>query len=1028
MAKWQKLENDPKALPTSHLFHATIFDHLPPARVTVETETQHTLAWDVDAIFTSESKPMPAGSLNLYRWPGGYEGAELAGLENLLLAFASSSMMLLNDSVGAHPIHALLVANNQQALSLAFRMFEARPRLMTQPHGQGPFLGEVALHVLCANRQEQHACRLVRLMKTRLEKNEFEHALRTQTAGQFFEGPPMVLYGDSPLSYACIFGLKELVQQLLATGVVNLNEGHSKISGLLPLHAVAANGLCEMYTFMRGLGAELRASRNELTLEGRLTALPMGKIFELDACTPLQVAWVIGQKTMVQHIMQEQTAVLWKWGAVTAFQLDLNGIDSAGDGAHDCMELVGHPNASRATQEFILDSFMQGLVYKLFREKWNKYGYRIQYAWRTLDVVLTIAICALAFRLKWYTDYDVEATQTLAAATILLIAISAACEAWTTRLYWHNQVEKATHNDGNSLKTTTIMGRAFQWMNEFDLHLKAASYLFTLVAIVLYYFVISHNVEHKFPEEFIDADLESTLRRGLKGAGGADSNIEEEHILHTARLSAFVGYEPLVYLLLALASALKFFVTFQQIVMPFERVNVFILEIKAVLTGDLLVFMFIFGVAMGASFLMLLLMFPHHPQIDAPPQVPAFSNGWDSAMAIFNAGVVGAALEIKLDPAAFQALGIGQKANLVVFYACYFLYLIFALVLLLNLLIALLSDSFANIQIETILQTRLAFAKCLLRLELIAEAVGMETSGGTRTPSGTNVYEFRVVDKNAENGDYPFCPSEDMFREFETVEPEWATSFKQSIARQLETLTAQVEGNRAENVVPGDDVVTGAKLEPVTRARAQAAVELATERRDAGKATSAVESVGEDAQRNGGDIIPDLSFAANVVVLVECRLPERPPAPSERSDPFADAVESLLEALDEGLATLQGGSSDASARRTLLTQTEMLQALSSPGLAQLWACTLAAMDRTADQPFMKKLSVAVPQFHLPNEPIPVEFEGQTYEVQVPRGVRPGQKFEVELTSVQAFATAVTDAVSENVSRLAPKGQGRSLAL
>ena len=44
----------------------------------------------------------------------------------------------------------------------------------------------------------------------------------------------------------------------------------------------------------------------------------------------------------------------------------------------------------------------------------------------------------------------------------------------------------------------------------------------------------------------------------------------------------------------------------------------------------------------------------------------------------------------------------------------------------------------------------------------------------------------------------------------------------------------------------------------------------------------------------------------------------------------------------------------------------------------------------------QKVSVTVPSLHMPGEPIPVVFEGQTYDVTVPRGVRAGQSFEVEL--------------------------------
>ena len=45
---------------------------------------------------------------------------------------------------------------------------------------------------------------------------------------------------------------------------------------------------------------------------------------------------------------------------MTEYSLDLDGIDSMGDGASDVMELVTDPVAHVETQQMLLDSFMQG--------------------------------------------------------------------------------------------------------------------------------------------------------------------------------------------------------------------------------------------------------------------------------------------------------------------------------------------------------------------------------------------------------------------------------------------------------------------------------------------------------------------------------------------------------------------------------------------------------------------------------------------------------------------------------------------
>ena len=70
----------------------------------------------------------------------------------------------------------------------------------------------------------------------KLGKGGFATVLKAQTHGAFFDAHPMVFYGSSPLSYACVFGLKSLVLKLLETDLVRLDQDHCVVCGLLPLH------------------------------------------------------------------------------------------------------------------------------------------------------------------------------------------------------------------------------------------------------------------------------------------------------------------------------------------------------------------------------------------------------------------------------------------------------------------------------------------------------------------------------------------------------------------------------------------------------------------------------------------------------------------------------------------------------------------------------------------------------------------------------------------------------------------------
>jgi hypothetical protein len=77
----------------------------------------------------------------------------------------------------------------------------------------------------------------------------------------------------------------------------------------------------------------------------------------------------------------------WRWGPLTSYRMELNEIDSVGVTGNDIMEIVASLDATDATRELLLDTFMQGFLHQLFLSKWRRFAGPIYYLLRALDLV-----------------------------------------------------------------------------------------------------------------------------------------------------------------------------------------------------------------------------------------------------------------------------------------------------------------------------------------------------------------------------------------------------------------------------------------------------------------------------------------------------------------------------------------------------------------------------------------------------------------------------------------------------------------
>ena len=351
-----------------------------------------TMKWKSDVLNESDgSVVLPAGFIVLYIFPKvitvttGPDGAPKFGvptpaspagvrvLNALLMALATETGALDQpDPVGAYAIHCLMVCNSPQSLELSMALYERLPHWILRVHGKGDYCGESALHIVAVNKREDLLVRLIKLAFERLDPEEVQGLFKAQPTGSFFEGVPMRDYGSTILSYSCSLQHRQAVVALLETGLVSLNERDDScvLTGFMPLHAVVANCAnyvnCSIYDYLtEELKEEWRADATLVTKVG-LFDMRDG-IPDMCSLTTMQLAAQLGDHATVRHILFKQCQVQWVWGPITSFLLDLNGIDSSGEGGSDVMELIVRSRANRRTQTMLLDSFMNGFIHRMYQ-------------------------------------------------------------------------------------------------------------------------------------------------------------------------------------------------------------------------------------------------------------------------------------------------------------------------------------------------------------------------------------------------------------------------------------------------------------------------------------------------------------------------------------------------------------------------------------------------------------------------------------------------------------------------------------
>jgi hypothetical protein len=765
--------------------HVALIGNICPVEATLDTTAQHTLSWKSSITF--DGATLPTASCNLYTFPlccalGGSNdgikftptGGQLKVLKQLLVALAideACPFFFQQDEVGAFVMHAIVVCNTEPALELSAEIYRRVPKLLTQTHvlhraGFPLFTGESSFHICCVNRREDLLCELLQLALDNLTRQEVAVVLGSQATGVFFGGPPMRWYGGSPLGYACSFGLRKAVQAMLVSGVVSLNDPASacQMTGMMPIHVVAANGLTSMYDWMtKDLAEEHRA---DVTATARLgTQVSLG-LYQL---SPMQVAVRVGDHTMFKHLLRRQCSVLWVWGPVTQYSINLLGVDSAGDGSGDVMELVGRFDAAKETTTLLLDSFMQGFIYELFKLKWNKFGSRIHYARVLVDIIGLLLMITMAMRMKLNPSLETQIeARPIAIVVLIIIAFGVEEELRRARLFWLNERAKlpASENapkdqDSGSistaapvgLSTRTMVKLTMRFVHEHGGALYAIAAAFTIASCILMLCVDFPDF-HGLIEDSSNytsnqtSNLTSGLAdvgRRLKAGGGpmdiVDSEVDEsENDPYGDGVEEFPG---VLWFTLSFSIFFTMVYVANKLFSPFDALNVFMLSVSKVFKNDLKIFIILFGYFLLTFYFLLFVLFPRTS--GKLPMMDQMNTFHQTVEMLLQLALLGAGGTFDLSLELFEPLSTTQYVDFVIFYVAYYFYVLLALILLLNLLIAMLSFTFEETRSESTLQCRTAFSKFVLQLELQATALGWDARVGETVADGSRVFNFRSV-------------------------------------------------------------------------------------------------------------------------------------------------------------------------------------------------------------------------------------------------------------------------------------------
>ncbi len=617
------------------------------------------------------------------------------------------------------------------------------------------FTGETCFHVVAANRKEDELCIMLDMLQT-YEGEDPSSWRRTcaeliteKVDGHFFKGAPMCYFGSTAVAFAATFGLKKAVKMMF--DIIGLDEGldpkrlndrlRDRFTGFLPLHAVVAscphmqdtryseekrigdndeeqrkkneeqaNTASEMCNWLidevgQDWSAKIQGpSSNEEDDEDGVGAMRLD-LQKLNNLTPLQLAVRMGCPPMIVEVLvRRQTRLVWCWGNLVSYHLDLTGIDSATKASEtSVMELIARVDAQKQTKELLLGTFLDGLIFELFREKRKKFLPLIMLP-PLISLLYAVVLLWLSFRLK--SDPVIVRAEGLTSLVQLASFIALGASVSLSLSTYSRQGDQTVIQ----LVSTFLFWSLENWWQMFYLWVRVIGCSLAFWACVLLNQSLAAQQAVIHP---------ANAGRNLRASG---QHIFEEDELGSLSPSVAGGESDLfegVWPMLAIAVFFELFYLTDAILRPFDTlilVKIYLTEIIVRESGK---FLIIFVLLLFNFYGALYVVYPRAGH-EEQQMVDEF-NDWRNALAsLMTLALTGEPLRLLLLTNDLEQLSWWQWLDFCTFLVLYVAFILVAFIMLLNLLIAMMNDRYKTVSEESELSRRYVYAQQVLRTEAIA--------------------------------------------------------------------------------------------------------------------------------------------------------------------------------------------------------------------------------------------------------------------------------------------------------------------
>lgn len=189
-------------------------------------------------------------------------------------------------------------------------------------------------------------------------------------------------WGEYPLSFAACLGFEDMVRYLLARGACP-NKKDS--NGNTVLHMMVIQDKMDMYDLLLEIGCYCTCQCKK----------PNANIMNNQGLTPLTLAAKMARKEMFQHILTREREVFWQYGEVTCAAFSLKDLDTVSKEGHindKCaLSIITHEESLSHLALF------DGILHNLLNEKWKHVCRYRFYQLLVLYVVFLISLSVAMF-------------------------------------------------------------------------------------------------------------------------------------------------------------------------------------------------------------------------------------------------------------------------------------------------------------------------------------------------------------------------------------------------------------------------------------------------------------------------------------------------------------------------------------------------------------------------------------------------------------------------------------------------------